>query len=77
MLKHLDDAIHLMNTEESNKNLQDILFLSTKFAVYFEFLYGAMNEDPDEIFYQNEPSEDIKKVFEHYEYCVPEDLETH
>ena len=77
MLKQLNESIFVMNQSGGTKNLQDILFLSTKFAVFFEFLYGAMLEDPNEIFYQREPTDEIKRLFRHYEYHVPEDVESH
>lgn len=77
MIDKLDDTIKTMNEENTKRNLKDILFLSTKFAVYFDMLYGAMLEDPNEIFYEKEQSDEVKEFFKHYEYHVPEDIEEH
>ena len=77
LMNHVFDAITIMDSDKTKDNLQTILFLSTKFSTFFELLYASMLENPNEIFYQHEASDETRQLFKHYEYHVPEDMDEH
>lgn len=71
-------SLELVKENDATKTRKTLIYMSHRFARLFDLSYAAACDDPNDIFYQDDPdNEDLNLLLENMEFSIAEDPNEH